>query len=427
MEIRSRSIAAIAAIGAVALVVAGCSGSTDSDSGNTEDAADVTGTLRVLTPSYPASNEGTAAFDAVVAAFNEEYPGVEIEADFATFGNLNEKISTSLAGGQPYDIIVTGVGWVPPFASQGAFLDLAEFGVDADAISEETNPAMLPAVTYDGDVYAYPLIMGAKPAALSRSAFEAAGLDPDSPPQTLAELGDAAEQLTVREDDGTISRAGFDFWAAPSQYRHSYTTMLGALGPDLYEDGAPGFDGPEGAEALDWMSDMINDANVIDFGQASASGSPLLYSGEAAMGFTGGYIDCEAVTQEVCDDLVFFNITDERPVLFTGGQVASIGAGTDLPDAAWSFIEAMSTPEAEAAMAEMNFAVPAGAGAETSEVVTSNPASQFVYDNLEYVVFEGGAANWLEVRDTWNTELDKALLEQATSAEVLEYMAAQSE
>lgn len=425
MEIRSRSIASVAAIGALALVVAGCSGGAEETSA--EDAAEVTGTLRVLTPSYPASNEGTAAFDAVVAEFNEVYPGVEVEADFATFGNLNEKISTSLAGGQPYDIIVTGIGWVPPFASQGAFLDLAEFGVDADTIVEDTNEAMLPAVTYEGDVYAYPLVMGAKPAALSRSAFEAAGLDPDSPPETLAELADAAELLTVREDNGTISRVGFDMWAPTSGYRHTYTTILGALGPDLYEDGAPGFDGAEGEEALDWISEMVNDKNVIDFAQVSASGSPLIYSGEAAMGFTGGYIDCEAVGQAVCDDLVFFNITDERPVLFTGGQVASIGAGTDLPEAAWSFIEAMSTPEAEAAMAEMNFAVPAASGAEESDVVTSNPASQFVYDNLEYVVFEGGAANWLELRDTWNTELDKALLEQSSTTEVLDYLAAESE
>ncbi|MEV8268366.1 extracellular solute-binding protein [Microbacterium sp. NPDC076911] len=425
MEIRSRSIAAVAAIGAVALVVAGCSSSGEDAA--SEDPTEVTGTIRVLTPSYPASNEGTAAFDEVVAAFQEEYPGVEVEADFATFANLNEKISTSLAGGQPYDVLVTGIGWVPPFASQGAFLDLGEFGVTEDTVAADSNPAVLPAVTYDGDVYAYPLIMGAKPAALSRSAFEAAGLDPDSPPQTLAELGEAAEALTVREDDGTISRVGFDFWASPSNYRHSYTTMLGALGPDLYEDGAPGFDGPEGAEALDWIDDMINDANVIDYGQSSSSGSPLMYSGEAAMGFVGGYIDCEAVTQEVCDDMVFFNVADEREVLFTGGQVASIGAGTDLPEASWAFIEAMSTLEAESAMAAMNFAVPAIAGAENADAVTSNPASTFVYDNLEYVIFEGGAANWLDIRDTWNTELDKALLEQATSAEVLEYLAAESE
>ncbi|GAA1946532.1 extracellular solute-binding protein [Microbacterium aquimaris] len=425
MEKRTRLFSAIAALGVAALTVTACSGDSGESGGSSDDPNEVTGTLRVLTPSYPASTEGQAAFDEVVAAFNEEYPGVEIEPDFATFGTLNEKISTSLASGQPYDVLVTGIGWVPPFASQGAFLDLNEFGVTADTVAAETSEAMVPAVTYDGDVYAWPLILGAKPVALSKSAFEEAGLDPNSPPTTLDELMEVAEQLTIRDADGNLERAGFDFWGADP--RHAYVALLGATGPDLYEDGAPGFDGPEGVEALDWMVSAVNDSKITDFGLASASGAPLMYTGEAAMGMVGGYIDCEELGQELCDDLVFFNLQDEREVMFTGGQVASIGAGTELPEAAWAFIEAMATPDAEAAMASMNFAVPAIAGSEDAEVVTSNPASEWTYANLDKVVFEGGAANWLDLRDTFNTELQKALLEEASSVEVLEYLAAESE
>ncbi|GAA3634762.1 ABC transporter substrate-binding protein [Microbacterium awajiense] len=426
MERRTKALAAIAALGVAALTVTACSGSSNDSGGQaSEDPTEVTGTLRVLTPSYPASTEGQAAFDEVVAAFNEVYPNVEIEPDFATFGTLNEKISTSLASGQPYDVLVTGIGWVPPFASQGAFLDLAEFGVDVDTVSEETTPAVVPAVTYDETVYAWPLVMGAKPVALSKSAFEEAGLDPNSPPESLDELMDLAEQLTIRDDSGKLVRAGFDFWGIG--YRHPFTALLAATGPDLYENGAPGFDGPEGAEALDWMVEAVNGTKITDFGLQSASGAPLLYSGEAAMGMVGGYINCEEVGQEVCDDLVFFNLKDDREVMFTGGQLASIGAGTDLPEAAWAFIEAMSTPEAEAAMASMNFAVPAVAGSENADAVTNNPASTFVYANLDKVVFEGGAANWLDLRDTFNTELEKALLEESSTADVLAYLAAESE
>ncbi len=416
-------LSGVAAVGALALALTACS----ADTAPAADPADVTGTLRVLIPSFPASNEGTAAFDEVVAAFQEVYPGVEVEPDFATFGNLNEKISTSIAGGQPYDILVTGVGWVPPFASQGAFLDLAEYGVTAESLAEDANPAIVPAVTYDSAVYAYPLIMGPKPAALSRSAFEAAGLDPDSPPTTLTELADMAEQLTERDSSGNITRVGFDFWAPASNYRHTYVSVLGALGRDLYEDGAPGFDGSEGVAALDWIDEMINDRGVINYGQVSASNAPLLYTGEAAMGFVGGYIDCEAVTQEVCDDLVFFNLADEREVMFSGGQVASIGAGTDLPDAAWAFIEALASPESQAVIASLNFGVPAASGSENAEVVLSNPASQFAYANLEYVVFEGGAANWLDLRNEFNTQLDLALLGQDSAQNVLDFLASESE
>jgi multiple sugar transport system substrate-binding protein len=428
VENRKKIIGGVAAIGALVLALTSCSGSSGGTApAATDDPADITGTLRVLVPSFPASTEGTDAFDEIVAAFHEEYPNVEVEPDFATFANLNEKVSTSIAGGQPYDILVTGVGWVPPFASKGAFLDLEQFGVTPDTLAEEANPAVVPAVEYDGSVYAYPLVMGPKPLALSRSAFEEAGLDPDSPPTTLEEIAEAAEKLTVRDDSGKITRAGFDFWAGPGEYRQDFVAILGSLGPNLYENGEPGFTDGEGEEALDWITDLINETKVIEFGQKSASGAPLLYTKEAAMGFVGGYIDCAAVTQEVCDDLVFFNLEDEREAMFSGGQLASIGAGTELPDAAWGFVQALSTPEAQASIAKLNFAVPAAANAGDSEIVQSNPASTFAYEHLDAVVFEGGVSNWLDLRNVFGTELDKAILKQETSADVLASLAEQSQ
>ncbi|WP_349425941.1 extracellular solute-binding protein [Microbacterium sp. LWS13-1.2] len=427
MENRKHSrLLGFAMAGVAALTLTACSGGSGTTLSATENPEDVSGTLRVLVPSFPASNEGTAAFDAIVEVFQETYPNVEVEPDFATFGNLNEKISTSIAGGQPYDVLVTGVGWIPPFASQKAFLDLGQFGVTPDTLAEEANPAVVPAVEYNNSVYAYPLVMGPKPLALSRSAFEEAGLDPDSPPTNLNELADAAERLTVREASGKITRAGFDFWAGPGEYRQDFVALLGALGHDLYDGGQPNFDNAQGEEALDWIGEMINDRKVVDFGQKSASGAPLLYTKEAAMGFVGGYIDCAAVTQEVCDDLVFFNLDDEREAMFSGGQLASIGSTTRLPEAAWGFIEAMSTPEAEASIAKLNFAVPAAADAGDSEIVQGNPASTFAYENLDNVVFEGGAENWLDLRNVFATELDKAILGQESSADVLAGLSEQS-
>src|SRR3954447_22887209 len=428
MANRSRFIRTAATIGALALALTACSGSGGGGGATpaTQDSTETKGTLRVLVPSFPASNEGKAAFDAVVDVFHKKYPGVDVEPDFATFANLNEKISTSIAGGQPYDVLVTGVGWVPPFASQGAFLDLAKFGVTPDKLSKEAASAIVPAVEYNNAVYAYPLVMGPKPLALSRSAFEAAGLDPDSPPSTLEEVAKDAEILTQRDGNGAVTRAGFDFWAGAGEYRQDFVAVLGALGRDLYEKGKPAFNGKEGQAALKWISQMINDRKVISFGQKSASGSPLLYTKQAAMGFVGGYMDCAAVTQEVCDDLVFFNLDDKREAMFSGGQVASIGTQTKLPDAAWGFIQAMSAPESVASIAKLNFAVPATAGAEESDVVKSNPASTFAYKHLDSVVFEGGASNWLDLRNVFGTELDKAILGQETPANVLKSLADQS-
>lgn len=113
--------------------------------------------------------------------------------------------------------------------------------------------------------------------------------------------------------------------------------------------------------------------------------------------------------------------------MFTGGQLASISSTTELPDAAWAFVEQLTTPEAEAAIATLNFAVPAALNAGDAEVVTSNPASTFAYANLDASVFEGGATNWLELRGTFGTELDQAITGQKNVTDVLASLASQSE
>jgi multiple sugar transport system substrate-binding protein len=411
---------AVAIVGAVGLTGCGSGGGTVSDSG---DPGTTTGTLRVLVPSYPASNEGKAALDKVITAFNAKYPKVTVEPDFATFDTLNQKISTSIAGGQGYDVLVTGVGWIPPFASKNVFEDLSTFGVTEESLGSATDPALLPAAKYNGKVYAVPLIASPKPLALRKSLFEKAGLDASKPPTTMAELKTAAEKLTVKED-GEITQAGFDFWAAPGGYRQDYVTFLGSLGVPLYDEtGQPKFNGPEGVQTLDWMKSMVG--TVQKYGAQNAAKGPLVLSGEAAMGFAGSYVDCsdKGVGKKVCDDLVFFNVTDAKAAMFTGGQLASVGKNSKLKPAAYQFIQDLSTPEALGDIGKLNFAVPATKAGQDSEVVKSNPASTFAAENLSDAVFEGGPASWLDVRGQFGAALDDALLGKKSSEDVLNQLA----
>ena len=54
-------------------------------------------------------------------------------------------MSTSIAAGIPYDVMVTGVGWIQPFASKRIFADLAQFGLTPEVIREKSLAALMPA------------------------------------------------------------------------------------------------------------------------------------------------------------------------------------------------------------------------------------------------------------------------------------------
>lgn len=416
----------MALVAVLGMAAAGC-GTTVIDA-NTDGVppAQATGTLRVLIPSFPSSTKGREEFDKVVADFHKTYPLMAVEPDFATYSTLNEKMATSIAAGVPYDVMVTGVGWIQPFASKRIFADLGAFGVTNDVIADKSIAAMIPAATYNGKIYAYPLVADARAVALRVSAFREAGLDPDTPPTTMAELKADAEKLTKRNAQGTITRPGFDFFSSASSYRQAYVTLLASTGTPLYTDGRPTFGGSKGVETLQWMKSMVNDVQV--FGQQNAAVQPLVLTGDAAMGFVQGAVDCsdKGIGQANCDDLRFFRLDNGTQVEFVGGDLASIGSRSRHKDAAWAFVQSLTRPAALDAIATLGKKVPAYKDAVNSPQAKSNPLSKFVAGGLQYAIYEGGSANWLEMRNNFDAQLSQAILGQKDPAKVLANLAGQS-
>ncbi|MBT2553929.1 extracellular solute-binding protein [Arthrobacter sp. ISL-5] len=422
---KKNALTVLAMSAGLALTLGACGSSSAADSSG-GDPATATGSLRVMIPTYPLSNEGKAEFQKVVDDFNKTYPKMTIEPDFVTYDNMNEKISTSIASGSGYDVLVTGIGWIQPFAAKKVFKDLAEVGVTREDVSTNTVEAMLPAVTHDNKVYGYPLIADARAVAFRKSAFIEAGLDPEKPPTTMAQLKAAAEKLTKRDAAGTITRPGFDFWAASGAYRQVFTTFLASTGTPLFKDGKPNFNNEEGVETLEWMKSMVN--NVQSFGQQNSAKKPLVYTNEAPMGMVGGAVDCseKGIGQANCDDLSFFLLDNGAKAEFVGGDIASIGAKTKNSQAAWTFIESLTKPEANNAQAKLNSKIPATKTTAETGQAQSNPLSKFVAANLSHAAYEGGATNWLEVRKSFNSGLDEVLLGKRTAEEVLSSLAALS-
>ena len=411
---------------ALSVVVSGCGSGVIDKSTDGVPPAEATGTLRVLIPSFPPSTKGREAFQNVVDEFHKTYPKMKVEPDFATYKNLNEKMSTAIAAGIPYDVMVTGVGWVQPFASKNIFEDLGKYGVTPDYIREKSTPALIPAVTYDKKLYAYPLIADARAVALRKSAFREAGLDPDKPPASLDEIKVAAEKLTKRDKDGNITRSGFDL-ASATGFRQSFTTFLASTGTPLYVGGEPNFDNQKGLDTLLWIKSMIN--NVQPYGQTNAAQQPLVLTGEAAMGIVNGGVDCsaEGIGQKNCDDLKFFRFNSGKEIEYVGGDLASIGSRSRHKDAAWAFIQSLTTPATLDALAKLNKKVPAYKDASNSPQAKSNPLSQFVADGLVYAVNENEVpSNWLEMRGNFDIQLTQAVLGQKDPAKVLHNLAGQS-
>ncbi|UUE21221.1 ABC transporter substrate-binding protein [Microbacterium sp. J1-1] len=215
-------VAVLATVGALA----GCTSSGD-------DGTDGKTELRVAT--FPPGADAAAyeAFAAQEKQFEEEHPdidiiGVEYEWEGPTF-------AVQLAGGSLPDVFTV------PFTDSKTLLENGQLMDVTDAIEElgytdKFNPIVLDGVTgSDGKIYGFPRQAYAAALHYNRDLFEAAGLDPDNPPQTWDEIRTAAKAIT----DAT-GKAGYAQMAINNTGGWQLTSQTVARGGRTQTDNSDG-------------------------------------------------------------------------------------------------------------------------------------------------------------------------------------------
>jgi len=373
----------------------------------------------MITPIFDRA-DGQKLLETLLAQFKKANPGVDVQPDYTSYGKLNEKLTTSIVGGQPYDVMLIGVGWIPPFAKKGVLGDL---GTPAADLSRTYNPRVVQAGIWEGKTYARPIVLDTRLGIYRKDILSAAGIT--APPKDLAELKDMAKQLTVRKG-GTLQRAGVDILS--NDLRQTFLPIMWAFGGDLFRDGKPAFDSPEAIDALQWMVDIVRTDKIEDYGFSSTSAvAAPLTQGRAAMAI--GHNDLwrqfeEAKPELVKDDAVAgFTLAQARPAMFQGGTLATVAARSRYPQQARKLVEFLSSDQVAPQAAQQRGNIPAVLSAANSDYVRSDKLVGFAVQNLDHAFSEGGVPQWLEIRDQFKPALESALLGRTTPAKALQGLA----
>jgi ABC-type glycerol-3-phosphate transport system substrate-binding protein len=152
-----------------------------------------------------------AAVERIVQRFNQTV-GAErgVWVDYNAVSDVDKRMLIATAGGDPPDVAGLFDHIVAQYADQGALLPLDklvhEFGIDLETL----KPVWLEIGRYDNRLYALPSTPYTIGLYYNRALFRAAGLDPDRPPRTTAELSDFAVRLTRRDAaTGRLVQLGF--------------------------------------------------------------------------------------------------------------------------------------------------------------------------------------------------------------------------
>lgn len=170
---------------------------------------------------------------ALIAEFNQSQNEVYVRTVPIGYNALMEKILTSTAGAAPPDVCSLDGGMLAQLAPHGLFLPLDDLFAETPSLNkDEFLPHIWQMVFFDGHVWAVPTTTDAYCLIWNKAAFRRAGLDPERPPQTIAELEDYAARLTLRNEAGMIEQMGFLPWLPWDQ-----STMWGILfGGEWYNE-----------------------------------------------------------------------------------------------------------------------------------------------------------------------------------------------
>ncbi|NUR28896.1 MAG: extracellular solute-binding protein [Catenulispora sp.] len=248
MERRLLGRALILAVTAgVALSAAACGGKEPEAA-----SGPVTITVNGLPPATETVNR--ANFEADVQAFEAKNPNIKIKANE---GFMDPKtFAAKIAGGQLEDVFYVYFTDPQSLIAKRQVTDISGYLKDFPN-TKDINPDLMKVFTgADGKVYGLPSANYSLGLVYNRTLFTKAGLDPNNPPKTWAEVREAAKKITALGD----GIAGYGDYSKSNTGGWHFTAETYSLGGDIAtKDGETwkaAFNSPQGHQVLQQLHDM---------------------------------------------------------------------------------------------------------------------------------------------------------------------------
>jgi len=275
------------------------------------------------------------------------HPNVTIDYEYVSPPDLPQKVNIAVAGGTPPDIVGGAIQHVAMYAANGVYTPLNSY-FDSWSAFDDVSQNMLNVSLYEGKYYGIAYHPDPYVWAYRKDYFQDAGLDPDNPPDTWAELASAAPELTIR-DGSIVTRAGFLIPIDDFLTFVSLAMMNGAEFVDSQKQ--PTFDGPEWVESLEFLTSLYNQNLTTDSTMGQEWASSTFAKGNAAIAHVSSAMLAQffSAYPDKVESVGYFNLHKNEEMSKTsnwnGAWLYSITSASDNKDEAWSFIEDWMSPD----------------------------------------------------------------------------------
>lgn len=366
-----------------------------------------------LTMYYPIAVGGalTEVVDGIVASFEAENPDIKVNAVYSgNYDDTRVRALSALNSGEPAQLAVMFSIDAYDLIEQDLILPFDDLVDDGDWLNS-FYPALMANGQIEGKTWGIPFQRSTIVAYYNKDLFRAAGLDPEAPPTTWAELISAGKALTKDDTYGLmIPSTGYPYWMFQALAIQNGKEVMSSDGLTTY------FDDPAVVDTLKFWQSLSAEHGIMPTGTVEwGTLRQAFLEGQTAMMWhsTG---NLTAVKKNASFDFGVAELpANVRKGSPTGGGNFYIFKDTNEEEraAAMKLIQFMTSPEkaAEWSIATGYMGVsPAAYETEALKAYTAEfPPALVARNQLENAVAEFSTFETARVRDGLNNAIQSAL------------------
>lgn len=372
---KRRFLSVVLSVTMAAGLIAGCGNSNNksqTEKGDASDASDVVSDAGDAAEEQKESGDkiivrvtrwgGTEqkAEPELIEEFNKTNDkNIEIVYDLVPGDGYGDRLTTSFSSGDGYDVFLSGEGDFYKWVDMGLTMPMDEIIANDTEYVQELPDVLMNMGRINGEQHY--MVGGQNPINLyyNKDMFDAAGVAYPTDDWTWDDLFAAAEQLTVKNDDGSYEQYGFN----AQNWPYAVLTYLESLGLNFMNEDGTECDGymndPKVAEALDKYFAMCEEpdkvspaaADLDTFGNATA----MMSAGKLAMFVSGGW---EMQTLEEAGTNYGIALVPGNHTSYMCAAGFAIGANCKNPEAAWEVVKLLTGAESSQKRYELEGALP---------------------------------------------------------------------
>ncbi len=365
------------------------------------------------------SAENETLTNKLIPKFEEENPGIKVNAVSHEWADLHEKILISAQSDTLPDVARLDSAWIPEFEKMGILVPLDQEISDFNDVAGGLLDSAMSTATVGEHSYGLALNTNSKILFYNVKALEEAGI---AAPTTMDEFVSAVKVLAGTNENGQ-QVWGYDEPALAGWNLCPFIWSMGGALTNDEETAASGYiNSPETVKAIETLAELYQEGAITGWNSGDIPMTDGFGTGRYMMllegpwkvaEMAGAYPDFEYATTEI-------PAGDGGSISVLGGEDISMFNSAN-KDAAWKFMKFMTSPYAQEEMAKCG-QIPVNKETLESDTVKSADFAPFI-DAIKTAKSRPTVACWSEMDSELSVAVTAVMNGEKTAQEAMDELA----